>query len=619
VTTPSISRYLNVRQAYWPSFSSDGEQIAFLTDITGVPQVWRVLACPGASGPLWPEQLTYADRAMGAWCSPTPGDPRLIYACDMGGNERAQLYLLPGDGSPERCLTEGHEDAMHIYGAWSADGTCVLYAANRRDPALFDLYAQPLEGEGRLVWCNDAPGFLYGQSFSPDGQRAVVTRTSSSFDHALLEVDLARSTARRLLASDERVRFVAVCYAPGGDALYLITDLDSDFLYLARLDLDTGDLTRLAAPEWDCECLALSPDGRALAYAVNVEGAHQIHLLDLASGETRSAPPIADAPGLIPDGRLTCAPEGARIAFAWTSATRTADIWVWDLASNRVQAVTRSSHGGLSPASFAVPELIRYPTFDRDERGQVRQIPAWLYRPTAMPDQRLPVVVLAHGGPEGQSRPAFHFFVQYLMQSGYAVLVPNVRGSTGYGKAYSHLDDVRKRMDSVADLAHAARWLAAQPEFDPGRIAVYGGSYGGFMVLAALTAYPDLWAAGVDIVGISNLATFLENTSDYRRGHREAEYGSLAEDRTFLAEIAPINHVDQIAAPLIVIHGANDPRVPLSEAEQLVAALKERDIEVEFLVFPDEGHGIVKLANKQVAYPAIVAFLERHMSRQGET
>jgi len=220
---------------------------------------------------------------------------------------------------------------------------------------------------------------------------------------------------------------------------------------------------------------------------------------------------------------------------------------------------------------------------------------------------------MVHGGPEGQSRPDFSFLTQYFLHHGFAVLVPNVRGSTGYGKAYSHLDDVEKRMDSVADLAHAVDWLRAQPDVDAHRIIVYGGSYGGFMVLSAMTEYPDLWVAGVDIVGVSNFVTFLENTSDYRRAHREAEYGSLARDRDFLARISPATHLDRLAAPLIVLHGANDPRVPLSEAEQVVAALQARNIPVEFLVFPDEGHGIVKRQNKLVAYPAIVAFLEKHV------
>jgi dipeptidyl aminopeptidase/acylaminoacyl peptidase len=228
----------------------------------------------------------------------------------------------------------------------------------------------------------------------------------------------------------------------------------------------------------------------------------------------------------------------------------------------------------------------------------------------------LPVIVVVHGGPESQFVPYFHFFVQYFVNNGFAVLAPNVRGSTGYGKAYSHLDDQRLRMDSVADLAHAAHWLKQQPGIDSDRIVVHGGSYGGFMVLAALTTNPELWAAGVDIVGISSLATFLENTSAYRRKSREAEYGSLEHDREFLEAIAPIKHVDRIRVPLMVIHGANDPRVPLSEAQQLVAALRQREIPVEFLVFDDEGHGVVKLKNKAVAYPTIIAFLAKYLPKR---
>jgi dipeptidyl aminopeptidase/acylaminoacyl peptidase len=242
-----------------------------------------------------------------------------------------------------------------------------------------------------------------------------------------------------------------------------------------------------------------------------------------------------------------------------------------------------------------------------------RQIPAWFYKPAMSQEEPVPVILMVHGGPEGQFKPYFHFLIQYFLQRGYAVFAPNVRGSTGYGKAFSHLDDVEKRMDSVADLAHAAYWLKEQPDVDGNRLVLYGGSYGGFVVLSALATYPDLWAAAVDLVGISNFVTFLENTSDYRRAHREAEYGSLDSDREFLEQISPIRHVDRMKAPLMVIHGANDPRVPLNEAEQLVGALSARGIPVQFLVFDDEGHGLYKLKNKLVAYPGIVEFLDKHL------
>jgi dipeptidyl aminopeptidase/acylaminoacyl peptidase len=304
---------------------------------------------------------------------------------------------------------------------------------------------------------------------------------------------------------------------------------------------------------------------------------------------------------------LSFSADASRLAFSYTSATRTLDIHVWDLETDRVRPVTRSSHGGLPLPDFIAPQLVRYATFDD------RAIPAWFYRPPDNGQSPSPAIILVHGGPEAQYRPYFHFFIQYALQRGYSVLAPNVRGSTGYGKAYSHLDDVERRMDAVADLAHAAYWLQQQPDIDGDRLVVYGGSYGGFMVLAALTTYPDLWAAGIDVVGISNFVTFLEHTSDYRRAHREAEYGSLDHDRELLENISPIHHVDQISAPMMVIHGANDPRVPLGEAEQLVEALQARDVPVRFLVFQDEGHGLVKLENKRVAYPAIIDFLDTHL------
>jgi len=614
----SIARYLNVRNAYGPTISADGQRLAFLTDITGAPQIWQVPLTGEARTILWPEQLTFeTDRVMLAQFSPAEdghGNCRLLYTRDIGGNEKQQLFLLSEDGSPDANLTQGFEDVTHAFGAWAKGGDAIYFAANRRNPALFDFYKQPLDGEAVLVWQNDAPGYLRAVDITPDGQRAVVVRTSSSFDHTLLEIDLAGGRARTLIETSEPVRFIATCYATDGRKLYLITDLDADFLYIARLDLDTGELERLITPEWDCDALELSPDGSSLAYIVNVEGAHHLHMYDLATGTTRAAPGITERAGVIRGSGPTFSPDSRYIAFAFTSTTRAADIYVWDLEKDVVYPVTRSSHGGLPTEAFVAPELIRYPTFDTLADETPRTIPAWFFRPQNESDKPVPAVVVVHGGPEGQFQPVFTFFIQYLVQNGYAVLAPNVRGSTGYGKAYSHLDDVEKRMDSVADLAHAAHWLREQPGIDADRLVVYGGSYGGFMVLAALTAYPELWAAGVNVVGISNFVTFLENTSAYRRAHREAEYGSLARDREFLESIAPIRHVDNIVAPLFVVHGANDPRVPLSEAEQLVTALQARDVPVEFQVFDDEGHGVVKLKNKLVMYPAIVEFLHKHLA-----
>jgi dipeptidyl aminopeptidase/acylaminoacyl peptidase len=550
---------------------------------------------------------------MGLWCSPAPGDNRLIYTRDVGGNENAQIYLHdPTDGS-HRSLTAGHEGAMHIFGEWSRDANRILFAANRRNLGLFDLYLQPLDGETRLVWENPEPGFLANLCFSPNGDRAAATLMSSSFSHHLFEVDLHSGTARRISPGAGNTRYEEVCYDPSGRSLLLNTDLDSDFLRIARLNLDDLSVEPVVSQAVDIELMTLSPDGRAVAYAANLDGASELRLLDLASGATRVAPLPGGTPGVVGamDWRLAFSAGSSSLAFSFTSAVRTSDIYVWDLLSDRVQPITRSAHGGVPVHSFVAPELVHFPTFDGADHGSPRLIPAWFFRPRVRSGAPAPVILLVHGGPESQTRPYFHPLIQYFLQRGYAVFAPNVRGSTGYGKVYSHLDNVEKRMDSVADLAHGARWLREQPGVDGDRLVVYGGSYGGFMVLSALCTYPDLWAAGVDIVGISSFTTFLENTSDYRRAHREAEYGSLETDREFLESISPINHVDRIAAPLIVIHGANDPRVPLSEAEQLVEALSSRDVPVEFIVFDDEGHGIAKLKNKLVAYPAIAGFLDR--------
>jgi len=614
-----ISRYLNTRYAYSPSISSDGRRVAFITDITGVAQAWQVRCDPEVEDPVWPDQLTFqADRVMGIWCSPAPGDDRLIYTRDVGGNENAQIYLYsPGDGT-HLSLTTGYENAMHIFGKWSRDASRVLFAANRRHPGLFDLYLQPLDGAARLVWENPEPGFLGNICFSPGGDRAAVTLMSSSFRHHLFEIDLESSAARRISPSTEDTRYDAICYDPGGRSLLLNTDLDSDFLLIARLNLDDMTVQPVVSQAVDVELMTCSPDGRTLAYTANLDGTSELRILDLDSGTTRIAPSLGETPGVVGamDWRLAFSPDSGSLTFSFTSAVRTSDIYVWDLARDRVQAITRSAHGGVPLDSFVAPELVHYPTFDTTGDGGPRQIPAWFFQPRGHTGAPVPTILLVHGGPEGQTRPYFHPLVQYFVRRGYSVFAPNVRGSTGYGKAYSHLDDVEKRMDSVADLAHAARWLQEQPGVDGDRLIVFGGSYGGFMVLSALCTYPDLWAAGVDIVGISSFTTFLENTSDYRRAHREAEYGSLEADREFLESISPINHVDRMTAPLIVIHGANDPRVPLSEAEQLVAALTARGISVEFIVFDDEGHGIAKLKNKLVAYPAIAGFLDRVLQRE---
>ncbi len=608
LTSFPFERFLNVRAAGGGTFSPGGGRVAFVTDITGVPEVWAV---PLAGG--WPEQLTFGgERVNFARFAPKGG--RLVFGADTGGNELQQLYLLSADGAHVRDLT-GVPTSMHYWGGWSPDGRQIAFASNRRDPRFFDIYTADVEtGEAVLVYQSD--GMTYAAGFAPDGRRLLLTRMNGSLDEDLLLLDLATGQATRITPHEGKAVYHGMSWSPDGRGLYLATDQGRQTAALVFLDLATRQMTIVDAPQWDVEAVALSRDGRLLAYSVNVDGVSELRLLDVTTGERPAVP--AGLPegvvGVLPICRdpmagspLAWSPDGQRLAASFSSGTNAADVWLVDLEENAATRLTRSSLAGLPRDVLVEPELVRYPTFDG------RQVPAFYYRPRAA-QGRLPVVVFVHGGPEGQSRPNFNPVIAYFVNRGYAVLAPNVRGSTGYGREFTHLDDVEKRMDSVADLAHAVDWLVKDGDADPKRIAVMGASYGGFMVLAAATNYPDLWAAGVDIVGIASFVTFLERTGVYRRKHRETEYGSLERDRAFLESISPIHKVGDITAPLMVIHGANDPRVPVYEAEQMVAALRERNHPVEYLRFEDEGHGIVKLPNRIVAYGAIGDFLDKYLS-----
>jgi dipeptidyl aminopeptidase/acylaminoacyl peptidase len=283
-------------------------------------------------------------------------------------------------------------------------------------------------------------------------------------------------------------------------------------------------------------------------------------------------------------------------------------VWTYDVFRQSLRRATHSATAGISPDTFVQPQLVHFATFDG------RRIPAWLYAPTgARPDGTNRVVIEVHGGPEAQERPIFTPVFQYLASRGYCVVAPNVRGSTGYGRTYVHLDDVRQRTDAVKDIKHLWQWLVESKWAHPKRVAIWGASYGGFMTLASITTYPELWAAAVDVFGIANFITFLQNTSAYRRKLRAAEYGDPERDADFLREISPIHHIDRIRAPLLAVHGVNDPRVPIDETEQIVRAVKERGGIVEYMRFEDEGHGIVKKANRLRAYSAIADFLDRHL------
>jgi dipeptidyl aminopeptidase/acylaminoacyl peptidase len=606
----SFERYLNVRSAYGPGFSPDGKRLSFLTDITGVAEVWSVPIDIHASTPAWPDQLTFrGERVAGASYSPTADV--LLVSADVRGNERTQLYSLSADGSAFIALTTQSE-AIYQFGGWSPDGTRITFSSNERDGRYFDIYELVLEtSKSRLLLQHD--GTNYSVDYSPDGRFILVSRAQSNVRNQLFLLDTTTGETHTLTPeiSDGQALHIFPAWSADRSGLYLLSNRGRQFLSLAWLDLATTDMMYLRDDLWDAEFLALTRDGTRMALVFNEDGYSRLQLFDVSKGwEARLELPVP----ALPEGDIYGAmwsKDGTRLAITLFRANDAPDVWVWDVQEQVLWRATHSSLGGIPRESFVEPSLVRYPTFDG------RQVPAFLYLPHDRQPRALPVVINVHGGPEGQSRPEFDPVIQYLVAWGYAVLEPNVRGSTGYGYEYQSLDDVRLRMDSVIDLQYAVFWLRESGIADPKRIVVMGGSYGGFMVLSAITTYPDLWAAAVDIVGIANFVTFLENTGPWRRKLREAEYGSLDRDREFLEQISPIHLVDRISAPLFVVHGANDPRVPVGEAEQIVTALRSRKVPVEYLRFEDEGHGLVKRANRLVAYPAIARFLDQCVG-QGE-
>ncbi len=577
---PALERYLNIR-ACGGGTPLKGSSTAFLTNVTGVNQIWRVDA-PSR----WATQLTFeTDRVAGVHAS--PDGQWLVFERDQGGDEHNQLYLMPATGGVPRALTNNPK-AIHTFGDFAPDGKTIAYVSTERNGTDFDAFVMDLAtGLKRVVY--DQGGSAEVACYSPDGEHLIVSRANSNVDADLYRVDVKSGQVTLLTRHEGPVYFGGVEWG-ADNTLYLSSDYQRQFSSLATMDAMKGlESLKFVDPDReDVDSLAVAPDGKTLAVAHNRDG---------YSALTVGGQPVALSGGVI-DGCEFSA-DGTRLLFNYSSPIEPSNVYSLDVKSRQLTRVTESTLAGVDPKTFVQPTLIRYPTFDG------KTIPAFYWQPAGV--TKPPAIVSVHGGPEAQTRASFSGLTQYFVSRGYAVLAPNVRGSTGYGKDYTHMDDVLLRMDSVKDLEYANRWLSERA----GKIAVLGGSYGGYMTLAAVTFQPDRWAAGVDIVGISNFVSFLNNTGSYRRALRVAEYGDPVRDKEFLEKVSPFYHVDQVKAPMLIIQGANDPRVPKSESDQMVASLKAKGLEVEYLLYGDEGHGLAKLANRVDAYTKVVAFLDR--------
>jgi dipeptidyl aminopeptidase/acylaminoacyl peptidase len=625
----TIQQYLNIKTANSPSLSPDGNKLAYLTNVSGTAQIWA-MDLPNGS----PRQLTNYDDNVGfvRWL---PDGRGLIFGKGRGGDENTQFFWMKPDGSSVRELTNDPK-VRHNFGEISADGKTIYYASNKRDRNFFDIYSMDVaSGKETLLYQQDGNNDFVAANDS--GSKFIISRDSTdlSLDNNLYLVDAATKKEILLTPHTGAAEFGNAHFT--ADGMVLAQNAGREFSSLSYIrrknaasdDLSDGnrEMSIIEPANWDVSDIEMTPYGNRIAYTLDRDGFSELYIRKY---ETDGKPLItvidknADAVNLPSQGiigGLSLSKDQSKLAFSFSSAKFNSDVWVYDLNSKQLTQVTKSDRAGIPQESFIEPELIRFKTFDG------RDVPAWYYKPRTQEYTKLslkssqnqkkplPVIVSVHGGPEGQERPGFSGLYQYYLSRGYAILAPNVRGSTGYGKTYTHLDDVKNREDSVKDLTYAVEWLKTKGGADPKRIAVMGGSYGGYMTLAAITLYPELWAAAVDTVGISNWESFLKNTSGYRRRQREVEYGRLDTDIDFLRSISPIARVDKIKAPLFVIAGRNDPRVPWTEGEQIVNALKSRNSPVEWKVYDDEGHGVSKLKNRLELYPLVADFLDKYMKK----
>lgn len=611
----SIARFLNIRSAVGAQLSPDGRTLIYRTSTTGLPQLWRV--APDAAGvAAYPEQLTFGNRVQFAAYSPT-GD-WIAYGTDRAGDERTQFFLLSPDGTRERELTPA-DGAFRNWGGWSPRGDRVAYSSTERDGRNFDIWILDVDSAGRAAgdprMVLEGAGNLNIAAWRPDGEAVVLSRGRGEADNDLFLLEFAGGALDTLFVPEEMSSYTSIQWAPDGSAFYLATNHHRDLAGLARYDVASRELTWIHEdPEWDVERVALSPDGRHLAWTVNEEGWSRLHVRDLMTDPL--APvfmPMGAEAARLPRGVITglsWAKDANRLAITVSGPDLPGDAWVYDPGvgggQGRFSRATRSSTAGLDPADWIAPEHVHFQSFD----GLV--VFGLLYLPRVTGEGPAPVVVTLHGGPTAQGRPGFDAIKQYLLARGYAVLDLNYRGSTGYGQEFTQADNMRRRTHQIRDLEAAAHFLRDHPAVDGTRIAAMGGSYGGFMTLAALAWYPELYSAGVNIVGVANWITGLEDASPELKNSDLIEYGDIddPDDRDFFRSISPIQFADRITGHLMVIHGANDPRVPVAEADQIVTAVRAGGGEVTYLRFPDEGHGIARLANRITAYQGMARFLD---------
>jgi dipeptidyl aminopeptidase/acylaminoacyl peptidase len=600
----TVARYTDFRDASLQDWHPTKREMLISTRFADTVQIHRVSIAGGAR-----YQLTFfPDRVAGARYSPATGD-YFIFGKDIGGGEWFQSYRYDFSTGAVTLLTDGGRSQNGL-GVWSNAGDRTAYGSTRRNGKDRDIWLMnPLDPKSnRLLLEVEGGGWTPG-GWSPDDRQLVVGEGISINESHLWLVDVATGEKKLLTPKGgaEKVAYGRAVFSKDAKGLYVVTDKDSEFQRLAYIDLATGAHTYLTSHiNWDVDEFDLSYDGKTIAFVSNEDGIGVLHLLDTTTRKEKPAPTL-------PSGSVSGIEwhrNNLDLAFHLASARASVDVYSMDTQTGKVDRWTFSETGGINTEQFSEAELVRWKSFDG------KAISGFLYKPPASFAGKRPVIINIHGGPEGQFTPGFlgrnNF---YLNELGVAIIFPNVRGSTGYGKTFVELDNGTKRMDSVRDIGALLDWIKTRPDLDAGRIMVTGGSYGGFMTLAVATNYNERIRCALDVVGISNFVTFLQNTEAYRRDLRRVEYGDERnpEMRAYLEKTAPLTNAQKITRPLFVVQGYNDPRVPRTESEQMVATVRKNGSPVWYLMAKDEGHGFAKKKNQDFLFYATAQFIQEHL------
>jgi dipeptidyl aminopeptidase/acylaminoacyl peptidase len=600
-----FERFTAARRYLGLSFLRDPNWTAYISDTSGQLNLWLTASHLTEAGlPAEPEQLTiftdYSVRSVYA----SPANDDLVFFADPNGTENFQIFVMNAFSGWPRPVSFD-ERVRHDFGAecFSPDGRFIAYSSNERSHEDMLLYAMNLHDNAKITLTNTHGWFQMGY-WAPDSRRLSAVELVTVTQASVWVCDVADGSARRVTPVYEKTRFIPGPWSSDGRGFYVLTDKDREYIGLAFYDLDKGALNWVETPEWDVESVALSRDGRLLVWSVNENGMSRVYLRELSTDRrSRLALPDGVVSSIAVSGR------GELVGLVLSTYYSLGDIWVYGSAEGKLEKVGHSMIGRIPQDQFVKPSPIRVKSFDGLE------IPTWVYRPSVTGSRR-PVILSIHGGPGSQERPGYAYvgLYQYWLSRGIAVVAPNFRGSTGYGKSYE-----RKIMHDwgggeLRDFESIAKWLVSQDWVDPSRMGVFGGSFGGFATLSCVTRLAHYWKAAVDIVGPSNLVTFANSVPAHWKRMLAEWVGEPEKEADFLRERSPISYVENVRADLLVIQGANDPRVSKAESEQMVEKLRAMGRKVEYMLFEDEGHGFTKRSNMLKAFKATAEFLERSLN-----